>query len=52
MFNDESINYFELGSLSNQKDFIKNLLNNFTEDELLKAAIIKKNNDNKYIWIN
>ena len=42
MFNDESINYFKLGSLSNQKDFIKNLLNNFTEDELLKAAIIKK----------
>ena len=48
MFNDESINYFKLGSLSNQKDFIKNLFNNFTEDELLKAAIIKKNNDNIY----
>ncbi len=47
-FNDESINFFKLGSLLNQKNFIKNLLKNFTEEELLKAAIVKKNNNDIY----
>ena len=47
-FNEESINFFKLGSLLNQKDFTKNLMNNFSEDELLKSSILKKNNDNLY----
>ena len=47
-FNEESIDFFKLGSLLNQKDFTKNLMNNFSEDELLKSSILKKNNDNLY----
>jgi len=47
-FNEESIDFFKLGSLSNQKDFIKILMSNFSEEELLKSAIIRKNNGKTY----
>ncbi len=41
-FNEESINFFKLGSLSDQKNFIKTLMSAFSEEELLKSTIIKK----------
>ncbi|MDC0861983.1 DNA primase [Alphaproteobacteria bacterium] len=47
-FNEESINFFKLGSLSDQKDFIKTLMGAFSEEELLKSSILKKNNGKLY----